>query len=414
MRFAVGTPERTKTKTSLKGGRHTETRAGSQEQPEILAGQTLKDKDLSAPRFTLIKVSAEERRRWRFSFAAGLSLQILVVFLLVWVFSLPAVLHEPEGTNRLEVLRITLPRAIPRRSRIPTPRLASRVTTRTVALPAIRPKPVSPPLAAKPPALRAASPRVAAVAHPQIRPLRKPTVSAPQVHIGAFSSPTATANARHGKRTPVHTAGFNEKTAVLNLPPSKIQTGGFGNSNGIPTQAADRTRTNVAQLGSFDRPEGPGSGNGTDGEHGASGVVASAGFGNGTAGARSAEGNNTAGNGEVRSAGFVGAESAAHAAPQRESQPQAAAYDPVEITSKPDPVYTAEARRFQIQGDVLLRVVFSASGRVRVLAVAHGLGHGLDQAAIRAAEQIQFKPARRDGRPVDTAATLRILFQLAD
>lgn len=97
-----------------------------------------------------------------------------------------------------------------------------------------------------------------------------------------------------------------------------------------------------------------------------------------------------------------------------QARPSAPAYDPVEVTSKPDPVYTAEARKLRIQGEVLLRVVFMASGRLQILGVTRGLGHGLDEAAIRAAQQIQFKPARRNGQPVDTTATLHILFQLAE
>jgi len=42
-----------------------------------------------------------------------------------------------------------------------------------------------------------------------------------------------------------------------------------------------------------------------------------------------------------------------------------------------------------------------------------GLGHGLDEAAVRAAEQIQFKPALKDGHPADFEAVLHIMFQLA-
>jgi len=86
----------------------------------------------------------------------------------------------------------------------------------------------------------------------------------------------------------------------------------------------------------------------------------------------------------------------------------------VQIIEKPHPVYTAEARELRIQGEVLLRVVFTVAGRVQVLGIERGLGHGLDEAATRAAEQIQFKPARRNGQAVDTAAVLHILFQLAN
>ncbi len=53
------------------------------------------------------------------------------------------------------------------------------------------------------------------------------------------------------------------------------------------------------------------------------------------------------------------------------------------------------------------------AGELRVLRVIGGLGHGLDEAAVEAAEKIRFKPARRNGQPVDHTATLRVLFRLA-
>jgi TonB family protein len=49
---------------------------------------------------------------------------------------------------------------------------------------------------------------------------------------------------------------------------------------------------------------------------------------------------------------------------------------------------------------------------VRVVQVVQGLGHGLDEAAVHAAEQIRFKPATRDGQPSDSTAKLHIVFQL--
>jgi TonB family protein len=62
---------------------------------------------------------------------------------------------------------------------------------------------------------------------------------------------------------------------------------------------------------------------------------------------------------------------------------------------------------------VLLEVVFESSGKVHVNRVIRGLGHGLDEAAIRAAEEIHFRPAVRDGQPADSTAVLHIVFQLA-
>ena len=86
---------------------------------------------------------------------------------------------------------------------------------------------------------------------------------------------------------------------------------------------------------------------------------------------------------------------------------------PAEITFKPRPAYTDEGRKLKVEGEVLLDVVFTATGQIRIKGVVHGLGHGLDESAMRAAEKIQFKPALKDGQPTDFPAVLHILFQLA-
>ncbi len=88
-------------------------------------------------------------------------------------------------------------------------------------------------------------------------------------------------------------------------------------------------------------------------------------------------------------------------------------FEGIEILEKPRPIYTDEARRLRIEGTVQLRVVFGAAGQIRVVAVVKGLGHGLDEAAVQAAEAIRFRPARRDGRPVDAPAVIQIQFQIA-
>jgi TonB family protein len=84
----------------------------------------------------------------------------------------------------------------------------------------------------------------------------------------------------------------------------------------------------------------------------------------------------------------------------------------VEILEKPKPDYSDEARRLRIEGDVVLRVTFEASGAIVVHGVLEGLGHGLDEAAMVAARRIKFKPARRNGEPVDLTAILRVVFRL--
>jgi TonB family protein len=86
---------------------------------------------------------------------------------------------------------------------------------------------------------------------------------------------------------------------------------------------------------------------------------------------------------------------------------------PAEILSKPRPAYTDEARRLQIEGEVLLEVLFGASGEAQVLRMLRGLGHGLDENAIAAARAIHFRPAKRDGLDVDSSAVVHIVFRLA-
>ena len=136
----------------------------------------------------------------------------------------------------------------------------------------------------------------------------------------------------------------------------------------------------------------------------------SSGFGNGRATAISRS--RTTG-GAVQSSGFASAD--VPAPPTVRSQPaeSSAKVFPAEIISKPTPIYTQEARSLKIEGEVLLEVVLEASGSLRVVRVVRGLGHGLDDNAVKAAQQIHFKPAMRDGQPADSTVVLHIIFQLA-
>jgi TonB family protein len=197
---------------------------------------------------------------------------------------------------------------------------------------------------------------------------------------------------------------------TLNLPAKQVQTGGFGDPNGAAGQPIPAKAGNIAQLGSFDLPGGPGYGNGSGGARGARGMVASVGFGNGVASAAGDGGRHSA----IRQGSFGDSQPAAEA-PRAAPRPKPAESQtaPIEIISKPRPVYTEEARRLKLEGEVLLDVLFGASGQPRVMNITRGLGHGLDEAAVRAAEQIQYRPARRDGQPVDYRATVHIVFQLA-
>ncbi len=110
---------------------------------------------------------------------------------------------------------------------------------------------------------------------------------------------------------------------------------------------------------------------------------------------------------------FDTARSAAPASPLAASRTGLGGFTPVEILSKPRPLYTDDGRRARVEGEVTLEVLFAASGKTRVLRALSRLGHGLDESALRAAEEIRFRPAMREGRPEDTVATVRIDFRLA-
>lgn len=188
-----------------------------------------------------------------------------------------------------------------------------------------------------------------------------------------------------------------------------VQTGGFGDPSGVAGKSNAERKATVASAGSFDLPSGSGSGNGDAGAHGQRGVITSAGFGAGVAGSGS-------GSGTSRTPVNTGEFGDAAAASAGEIAKRAHAPDltPVAILFKPKPIYTPEARELHIEGEVLLAVMFSASGDVRVLRVLRGLGHGLDEAAEVAGQKIRFEPAKKDGRPYDSDAVVHIVFELAE
>jgi len=197
--------------------------------------------------------------------------------------------------------------------------------------------------------------------------------------------------------------------ATVKAPIDKVQTGGFGDPNGVAGKGDPNHATNVNRLGSPALPGGEGYGNGTGGKEGIRGTVASTGFGNGTAipptgGAKK---------GTVASTGFGSVADANVEAPKKKVGPAGPADTPPDILSKPRPEYTAEGRSMKIEGDVVIDMVFLANGTVQINKVVSGLGHGLDDAAVRAAQQISFKPAKRQGEPVDFPARVRIEFRLA-
>ncbi|MGI4756801.1 MAG: energy transducer TonB [Janthinobacterium lividum] len=80
---------------------------------------------------------------------------------------------------------------------------------------------------------------------------------------------------------------------------------------------------------------------------------------------------------------------------------------------KPRPEYTDEARQMHLEGTVYVKIHVAASGSVSVVGVQSGLGHGLDQSAVRAVQSMRFQPALQNGQPADWDGVVNIIFQLA-
>jgi protein TonB len=86
---------------------------------------------------------------------------------------------------------------------------------------------------------------------------------------------------------------------------------------------------------------------------------------------------------------------------------------PIEIR-KGTPQYTAEAMRARAQGSIMVECVVQTNGACSNIRVKRSFNpaFGLDQEAIRAAEQWRFRPGTRRGEAVPVLVTMEIAFAL--
>jgi TonB family protein len=292
--------------------------------------------------------------------------------------------------------------------------------TSLIPLPALKPEPapikVKPVVKAKllPPAPVFDRPKLI-VSHEVHRAPVPDPVEAPKVVVNQFAAPQLKMVAAGGARPQLlHTGDFSGSavTPTLNAAVQKVQTGGFGDPNGLKGAGRQGAKLYAAQAGSFDMPAGPGQGNGSGGAKGIKGTVASADFGNGIATGGNGDGRSSGRGSGIATGGF-GSEQVVHGGPKIAQPDSGPPTSSVEITFKPQPVYTDEARSLKLEGEVLLEVMFGANGALHVNRVVRGLGHGLDEAAIAAANKMRFKPALRNGQPMDSTAVVHVLFQIA-
>ena len=329
--------------------------------------------------------------KWRapwseFVVSYGAQAAILAVFFWVPILT-PQVLESKKDYHAIEL--------------VPTPVPENHEPQRQLRRPVLQAK-LDPP----PATLRLAAPQPQP--KPKVEDAQAPEVKIAAKKLDAVPTPAVPAIPKQIVRTNLFSTG-SSAPQTIERPPQQVQTGGFGDPNGVPAKATQTRAVNIAQAGGFDMPTGPGYGNGTGGANGARGVVASTGFGSGV----STNARSSTPAGAVRQAGFGNADVPAPPTVQSRPAEAAAKLVPAEILSKPVPIYTDDARAKRIEGEVLLEVVFEASGKLRVVRIVRGLGHGLDDAAVHAAEQIRFKPALKDGQPSDSTAVVHIIFQLA-
>jgi len=86
---------------------------------------------------------------------------------------------------------------------------------------------------------------------------------------------------------------------------------------------------------------------------------------------------------------------------------------PPQPISAPNPEYTQQARRAQLQGTVVLELVVNKKGHVtNVTEIGPKLGLGLDGRAMKTVRKWKYHPATSKGEPVGAQIRVRVKFHL--
>jgi len=75
-------------------------------------------------------------------------------------------------------------------------------------------------------------------------------------------------------------------------------------------------------------------------------------------------------------------------------------------------LYSDQARRANLEGEVELEIVIRRDGSVGDVKVMRGLGLGLNEQAVQAVRQWRFAPATLKGTPVDVIVEVSVEFKL--
>ena len=94
-----------------------------------------------------------------------------------------------------------------------------------------------------------------------------------------------------------------------------------------------------------------------------------------------------------------------------EGSPRASGFKPPQFINRVKPEYPTEAERADITATVEAMVVFRSNGEVGSIEITRWAGFGLEESSERAIHQLKFKPATRDGNPINVRAMIRYNFR---
>ena len=94
-----------------------------------------------------------------------------------------------------------------------------------------------------------------------------------------------------------------------------------------------------------------------------------------------------------------------------EDSPRSLGFKPPEFLNRVKPEYSPEADLADITATVEAMAVFGSNGEIGVIEITRWAGFGLDESAVRAIRQLKFKPATRDGNPINVRALIRYNFR---
>jgi protein TonB len=94
-------------------------------------------------------------------------------------------------------------------------------------------------------------------------------------------------------------------------------------------------------------------------------------------------------------------------------QPGEGITNPV-VVKEVKPHYTGSAMRRKVRGTVELYAIVLKNGAVGDVTIKRALDEELDQQAIKAVKQWEFKPGTKDGDPVNVRVTIELTFTYRD